>query len=316
MNSADSNCANCGLEIAFDAPSFDSPSQRFTLARCPSCGLTSTQHVSDAVLAEAYASAYYGGGEAKFAGPIEGTVRLLAERRAAGLLRRWAAGGGAGVPRVLDIGCGRGTLLGAFRNLGAVVLGLERESFAAPAELADCIEVGALGDARFEDERFDIIAVWHVLEHLRQVDDLIEQAARHLAPRGLLVVAVPNFDSLQGRAFGPHWFHLDLPRHVVHIESPWLRRRLTSAGLDIEAASHVDLLQNTYGFIQSVMNAIAPRNPNEFYQLLKAGAATNPLRLVAWALLASVLVPIALLETILGALSGRGATVAMIARGR
>ena len=57
----------------------------------------------------------------------------------------------------------------------------------------------------------------------------IDHAARHLRPGGLLLVAVPNTASLQARVFGDRWFHLDLPRHLVHLPAPALDGAAASA---------------------------------------------------------------------------------------
>lgn len=317
MNFAPPSCPNCGadtLTSVYSAAAFDGPGACFALARCAGCALVSTLEVTEPVLQRAYAEDYYGAGSTKFTGVIEGIVRYLARRRAAALIARWRARGGSGLPRVLDVGCGRGTLLSAFRALGARVLGLERDAFPAPAELEGMIESGSLADGRFDTERFDVIVIWHVLEHVPQVDALIMQAVSHLNPGGLLVIAVPNFGSFQQHTFGPHWFHLDLPRHVAHIESGWLQERLRHAGLKLESVSHLDPLQNIYGFIQSTLNALRPAQPNELYQLLKAGTSAQPLRLLGWLLAAALIAPAAVLETVLAALGARGATVSVIAR--
>ena len=61
---------------------------------------------------------------------------------------------------------------------------------------------------------FDVIGLWHSIEHLPRPWEVIAAAARALNPGGLLVVAAPNPDSAQFRLFGKHWVHLDAPRHI------------------------------------------------------------------------------------------------------
>ena len=58
--------------------------------------------------------------------------------------------------------------------------------------------------------------LWHVLEHMPDPAAALERVRSWLAPSGVLLVAVPNLDSLQARLAGPKWFHLDLPRHRTH----------------------------------------------------------------------------------------------------
>lgn len=64
------------------------------------------------------------------------------------------------------------------------------------------------------DGKFDVIALWHSIEHLPRPWEVIEQAVQKLAPGGILYVAAPNPDSAQLRVFQERWFHLDAPRHL------------------------------------------------------------------------------------------------------
>jgi 2-polyprenyl-3-methyl-5-hydroxy-6-metoxy-1,4-benzoquinol methylase len=64
------------------------------------------------------------------------------------------------------------------------------------------------------DEKFDVIALWHCLEHLRNPWVMIEQAAKHLVPGGILVLALPNIESFQYSVLRSAWKHLDAPRHL------------------------------------------------------------------------------------------------------
>jgi 2-polyprenyl-3-methyl-5-hydroxy-6-metoxy-1,4-benzoquinol methylase len=63
-------------------------------------------------------------------------------------------------------------------------------------------------------EKFDVIAMWHCLEHLRNPWSLIERAAERLAPGGVLLVAIPNIESYEFSTLGAAWKHLDAPRHL------------------------------------------------------------------------------------------------------
>ena len=71
--------------------------------------------------------------------------------------------------------------------------------------------VGSLAEL---DEKFDVIALWHCLEHLRDPWLVIQQAANHLAPGGILIVAIPNIESYEYSLLKSAWRHLDAPRHL------------------------------------------------------------------------------------------------------
>lgn len=317
--STDITCHNCGFtggQLLFDAPAFDGVmAGHFPVARCPRCGIANTGFAAETV-GESYDIEYYGSTDNKFADWMEATLDGLARRRAGSLLGLWQ-GSSTRKPSVLDIGCGRAVLLRAFRGLGADVTGLEREEFPLQGELAEIVRHASLEDAEFTGRQWDIIVLWHVFEHLEGHDAMLDLLNSHLAPGGILALAVPNFGSLQSRLFGRHWFHLDLPRHLVHIDAPWLRQRLAERGLRVEQEGHLDLAQNLYGFIQSAMNALFPARPNRFYALLKHGGRRSLgawLELGAWSLLAGVLMPFAVLESLYGMITRSGATVAFYAR--
>ena len=69
----------------------------------------------------------------------------------------------------------------------------------------------ALADS---DQTYDVIGMWHSIEHLPQPWAVIEAAARRLRPGGVLVIAAPNPESLQLQLLREHWLHLDAPRHL------------------------------------------------------------------------------------------------------
>ncbi|MEP0201876.1 MAG: class I SAM-dependent methyltransferase [Halioglobus sp.] len=234
------------------------------------------------------------------------------------MIRHWRKGRPiTDQPSVLDIGCGRGHLLNAFKTCGASVLGLEREEFPDNGAANQFIEVGAIGDPQYHDRKFDIIVIWHVLEHMENHEQLLDEVTKHLSDKGILVVAVPNFGSLQQRLFSKHWFHLDLPRHLVHFESEWLERRLLERSYKIERKSHIDLLQNTFGFIQSTMNTITAHSQNDYYRILKHSRKRSTGSFIAmfgWSVFSIAVLPFALIDSALGAALGRGATVQFVAR--
>jgi SAM-dependent methyltransferase len=82
----------------------------------------------------------------------------------------------------------------------------------------------------------NVIALWHVLEHLPAPAALLDVLAERLAPGGILIVAIPNTDSLGHRLLGRYWAHVDAPRHLTLPPPNTLVSRLLEAGLTIEAA--------------------------------------------------------------------------------
>ena len=269
-------------------------------------------------VAETYTDEYYGSAASKFVTIIERVLALNTRMRARKITRLWGKSHPAGKsPSVLDIGCGRGQLLRACESLGASVLGLERQEFPTDESPSDIVHVGSISDPQYANRKFDIIILWHVLEHIENPAEQLDAITAHLNEHGLLIIAVPNFSSLQQRIFSKYWFHLDLPRHLFHFDSKWLIQQLSSHGYRLEGVSYLDPVQNTFGFIQSALNAMAPGQLNEYYRLLKHGryrTKKSLLPFLKWSVLALILTPFAIAEGILGSLLARGATVQITAK--
>ena len=131
-------------------------------------------------------------------------VKLALEKRTAG--------------RVLDIGCGVGDFLAAVKQRGFGVVGVE------PSTQARMVAKERLGFEPLDsnaldslpDASFDVITMWHVLEHVDQLQVEIQNLSRLLKADGTLIVALPNFKSFDALFYQEYWAAWDVPRHLNH----------------------------------------------------------------------------------------------------
>jgi SAM-dependent methyltransferase len=218
------------------------------LAACPACGTATTYPApSDAELELAYA--HYRPPLGRFAG---GGDRVLALSRAS-LARRLERITPPGP--ILDVGSGDGSLLHALRAQGREAIGLER------ASSGDGVYACEVTDFEQRIGGWAGVVFWHSLEHLRDPAAAIGQAAVLLAPGGSLVIAVPNLDSWQARFLGTRWFHLDLPRHLVHLPASALRAGVEARGFQIERCSYWRGGQLLFGWLHGMVGGL-PGNPD------------------------------------------------------
>jgi SAM-dependent methyltransferase len=114
--------------------------------------------------------------------------------------------------------------------------------------------------------------MWHVLEHWPDPHEPLRAAARLLRPGGVFMAGVPNFASPEARATRDKWFHLDVPRHLVHLTPRWLRAELTQQGFAVRRFSYLAPEFDAFSFIQSSLNRLGFRH-NLLYDLLRGRAA-------------------------------------------
>jgi 2-polyprenyl-3-methyl-5-hydroxy-6-metoxy-1,4-benzoquinol methylase len=290
---------------------------RFGLRRCRRCRrVLLDPRPAPGEIPACYSDGYYGAGSRKFIPPIEHVVDRFRDHRAALAARLLTGIQNAGNGRVLDIGCGGGQFLARLIRSGYLGHGTELspETGIRAAQVPGLnLHLGALEAGTYAPGAFDLISIWHVLEHLPDPDLALRYCNRWLAPGGLLLTAVPNTGSWQAAIFGGSWFHLDPPRHLHHFDRASLTAMLAGAGFRVERIRTFSWEQNPYGILQSALNALGfPRD--EFYEVLKGNRSLARPRLVAELALMMGLFPAALLLGALEALFGRGGTLEIVGR--
>ncbi len=203
------------------------------LVECGECGVWSVRpHPSLDELRARYDASYYAPWDAE------------APARSRMWQRRLRFLDSAQGKRLLDVGCAEGAFLGAARDAGFDVQGTELSAHGAVAtakRLDVPVHCGELVDARFEGGSFDVVTLWHVLEHVLYPGETLAEVHRILKPGGWLVVAVPNrvcpifrvaYRIARRRPL--HLYHPDdREQHLHHWAPDSLTRALEHAGLDV-----------------------------------------------------------------------------------
>jgi SAM-dependent methyltransferase len=305
------------LEVLFRARDYVT-GDPFEVRRCAACGLALTwPPPTPEDMGRYYPDAYYGdAGEKRFVGPVERMQRALYGARVSQVER--ALGRGPG--RVLDVGCGRGFLLDAFRRRGWTVEGTEMsEASSAHARevLGIPVHLGPIETLSLPEESFDAATLWHVLEHVRTPGTMLDAIRKVLRPGGVLLVSVPNFGSPEARVAGAGWFHLDVPRHLVHFTPETLDAALRTSGFEPLAASYFAPEFDAFSFVQSALNRAGLRQ-NALYDVLRGRAAKlgagGGASATASVTLAAPLALLSLPATALASLAGAGSTLTVLAR--
>lgn len=116
---------------------------------------------------------------------------------------------------VLDIGAGTGDFLLTCKNSNWKVTGIEPSLDAR--NIASKKDIKLFNElSEVENQKFDVITMWHVLEHVPSLKVYISQIKKLLKPKGVLVVAVPNYKSYDANYYKEFWAAYDVPRHLWH----------------------------------------------------------------------------------------------------
>ena len=246
--------------------------EMFTVVGCAGCGLARLDP-QPADIGRFYPERYW-----HQPGRLEEIYRRLVIADHVRFARR-ALGAGR---RILDVGCGSGLFLRALRDRlqakGTDIAGIDASPRAAalawhrlevPTAVADLVR------APFAASSFDLICMFHVLEHLPDPVAYLNAARGLLAPGGKLVVQTPNLDCWQYRIFGDRWSGLDIPRHLYDFRLRDLRRMLEGCGFRVVRVKHFSWRDNPAGRATTIAPGLEPvaraargDRPNAFWRWL------------------------------------------------
>jgi 2-polyprenyl-3-methyl-5-hydroxy-6-metoxy-1,4-benzoquinol methylase len=201
--------------------------ESFAIQQCEACTFQFTNPRPDAAhIGRYYESDEYVSHNSGAGGMINQAykvARFFTMRRKVGLVNKLAPRKG----RLFDYGCGTGHFLAAAKADGWQVAGWEPNA-RAREEATERVgqPVGTESLVTYQAGSFDAITLWHVLEHVHSLNETLQQLISLLKPDGVLLIAVPNVDSLDAQHYRQDWAAYDVPRHLYHFSAKTMTQLL------------------------------------------------------------------------------------------
>jgi 2-polyprenyl-3-methyl-5-hydroxy-6-metoxy-1,4-benzoquinol methylase len=134
--------------------------------------------------------------------------------------------------KILDIGAGVGDFLSVAKNDGWQTIGIEPSDKAKTiAKSKGVTFVESLTE--LENNSFDVITMWHVLEHVPDLENQIKELKRLIKPTGTVLIAVPNFKSFDALYYQNFWAAYDTPIHLWHFSKTAIRKLFAKENLEL-----------------------------------------------------------------------------------
>lgn len=264
-----SNCPICSNTLTsthLTCTDYTTSKEQFTIKVCEICcfGVTTPrpQELDSYYLSSKYIS--HAKKAKSFLDWVYVTARKYTLREKYKLIRRYNLQDT--IPKVLDIGCGTGEFLKYLESKKLTVAGVE------PSKQANVLAKEIKGTVyttleEVTQEKYNIITLWHVLEHIPDLHATLALLKHRLTADGTLFIAVPNFQSKDAKAYGNFWAGYDVPRHLWHFSQKSIRKLLIINDLRIVEtvpmkldSFYVSLLSEKYRAgrhtLKTILNAI------------------------------------------------------------
>jgi 2-polyprenyl-3-methyl-5-hydroxy-6-metoxy-1,4-benzoquinol methylase len=230
-------CNSSSINEYFTGKDHSVTGDSFMLMKCSFCDLVFTQDVPMAEHMEPYyeSEQYISHTDVKndFVSRLYHTIRKITLRLKVRLVVNKTE---KIVGHHLDIGAGTGAFVHAMEKTGWNSIGVEPSE--AARKRANELYLASIYPMKelynFSEGSYTAVTMWHVLEHVHHLHDIVEKAAFILDKEGKLFIAVPNYSSFDARYYKSFWAAYDLPRHLYHFSIRSMRHLMDQHGLVIE----------------------------------------------------------------------------------
>ena len=256
--------------------------ENFTIVSCKDCNFKFTNpRPSDSEIWKYYKSEDYVSHSDTKKGLINRlyhAVRTRTLKQKLGLISQYVSRG-----TMLDYGCGTGMFLKTCADAGWKSFGFEPDPDARKLAAEKGLVVADTKE-ELSKTKYDIITLWHVLEHVTDLNQTLEFFSKQLTDKGRLIIAVPNHTSAEAKRYKEFWAGYDVPRHIYHFEINTIKKLLGNFGFSLEETKpmkfdsyYVSMLSEKYktgsmnyviAFLNGLKSNLAAKNPAQYSSVI------------------------------------------------
>lgn len=222
-------CNNSSFQDYLKVSDHFGSKEEFKLVKCSNCQtLTTTPQPDEKEIITYYKSnSYVSHGDSinpvfDFAYKTIQNRNLKYKRK---LIERYTLG-----KKLLDYGCGSGTFLEYMKKGGWDTQGIEPDENARQIAEGKGVTLTNLNDLSSD---YDCITLFHVLEHVHRLKETLQTLTKHLSKNGVLILALPNYNSKDAQHYQEYWAGYDVPRHLYHFNQKSIFTLAKQFGLNI-----------------------------------------------------------------------------------
>lgn len=279
-------CEKEKFSVFLEAKDYFLTQEKFTIVKCENCGFLfvnprpTVNEISKYYKSEKYIS--HSTSQQGLLNKIYTWIRKKNHKKKYKLISQYKKLGA-----ILDIGCATGEFLSFLKSKGWSVTGIEPNENARNFAI-NTYDIGVFPENAMEelgDGMYDIVSMWHVLEHVHNLNERLNIIYRLLKNDGIAIIAVPNQSSFDAAYYKKKWAGYDLPRHLYHFTTETIKILFEKNNFHfIEKtpmkydAYYISLMSEKYknkkqnllkAFFQGhKSNAWAKRNDNEYSSLI------------------------------------------------
>lgn len=260
-------CGNINLKNKLKVADHFGSKEAFDLLSCEKCQTLLTSPVPDEneIITYYKSNSYVSHGES--VNPIfDKTYKYIQSRNLKykqRLIEKYTLG-----KRLLDYGCGAGSFLAHMNEKGWSTIGVEPDDKARQLAINKGLNITDLNSI---NSTFDIITLFHVLEHVHSLNDTLEKIISLLDKNGVLMLALPNHQSLDATHYQEYWAGYDVPRHLYHFSQKSIFTLSKKFGLNI-VATHPLYFDSYY---VSLLSEKYMDSGNQILKAIKMGYRSN-----------------------------------------